>query len=162
MKLCRDGDLRRIEPEGNETEVFRIPAPTAREIVISEGFRRLNDECFDLCESLERIVLPESLTHLGSNLFPSLTMHVEILYQGRSDEWIGMAKPTEEYVSGGYDHYPYYSSYGSTVEEKRFDRCCNGKDLVAVEVLCERDGVRLYYGTLQKDGDPHVRKESAE
>ena len=61
---------------------------------------------------------------LGDDLFSGRS-RILIIYAGASEKWIDIAKPQTETVrvSGGYDHYPYYSDYGSyeSEVEHRFD-----------------------------------------
>ena len=126
------------------------------ELIIPEGIGEIEDMAFNhLGVSFKTFRFPKSLARLGESVISGYSF-VEIFYPGSSEDFKSIAKIREEseYVSGGYDHYPYYGGGGWVTHYYCFDGLAN-----SVEVHCEEDGVTLLYGTHHRsDGNPPKAK----
>ncbi|MBE6633354.1 MAG: hypothetical protein E7620_03305 [Ruminococcaceae bacterium] len=154
MNLCLiDKDTAVLEREENETvlESFLQNDCECAMLTVPNGIETIAPEAFARFPCLEQVKLPKSVRELGTDLFKRAgNCRIRIDYAGTSEAFIAMAKPTvtQEYVSGAYDHYPYYSDYGSGYREVvyAFDLSCED-----VEVFCAADETYLYYGKKNKN-----------
>ena len=137
---------------------FRKDCVLAGELFIPEGIEDIGDMAFNhLGVDFKIFHFPKSLTHIGENMISGYS-RVKIFYAGSSEAFLNLAKIREEqeYVSDGYDHYPYYSGNSGWVSKYYcFDGIAD-----TVEVYCEEDGVTLLYGTRHRtDGNPPKVKQ---
>ncbi len=141
-------------PEGQETRLcsFLEQDVNYTELTVPEGICQIDSDAFSHFPHLTVLRLPASVVELGEGLFRTQTKPLQLFYAGTSQDFIALAAPsvTEEYVSGPYDHYPYYSDAGASTRTAihAFDTDC-----AHIEVICEADGVHLYYGKDNKEPD---------
>ena len=136
-----------LENPDNKTVLCRDDVPHNAEpkyLSLDAQIVELRSDAFaNLC-GLEELSLHRGITVLGDALFSTFAT-MRIRYEGDSTAFLALAAPviTQEYVSGPYDHYPYYSDAGASYrdEVRAFDNKC-----AHIEVFCEADGVYLYYG----------------
>ncbi|MBQ7307433.1 MAG: hypothetical protein IJW82_02795 [Clostridia bacterium] len=76
---------------------------------------------------------------------------ISIIYNGISEDFkkIAKVKTESEYVTDGFDRYPYYSGNSRWVTYYR----CFDNDTQEIEVKCLEDNVTLLYGTLNRKDD---------
>lgn len=152
-----------LENPDNKTVLCRDDVPHNAEpkyLSLDAQIVELRSDAFaNLC-GLEELSLHRGVTVLGDALFSTFSA-MRIRYEGDSATFLALAAPsvTQEYVSGPYDHYPYYSDAGASYRDvvHAFDLKC-----AHIEVFCEADGVYLYYGSDNKAPDaaaPASREE---
>ena len=122
--------------------------------VLPKGLKKIEEMAFYNCKKLREVVLPDTVTYLGNNLFAFSSDNIRIEYEGSSKAFRklveGVTETRYELSRGEWDKYPYYNSTGSEYVEETFVVCFDGS-CDKIEVFCKKDGKTLYYGWGNRD-----------
>ena len=89
-----------------KTKIVYVPKNIWGTITLADGLQAIEDEAFAGCSRLWRIVIPDSVTKIGNNVFSGCTLSGDITFEGTSNQWEAIQKGSAwvEGISKSYIH----------------------------------------------------------
>ncbi|MGN0569234.1 MAG: leucine-rich repeat domain-containing protein [Candidatus Fimenecus sp.] len=105
----------------DKTELIQYPAGSPNTTyTIPDSVTTIGYRAFDFSESLESIVISDSLTYIGENAFKNCTALKDVYYKGTEEQWNEVIIETDSTFENVNIHYNYGNDAGedSTLDEE--------------------------------------------